>query len=114
MTGAVEPMPASFVEAVRNQRYRQAATDPLLENRWRQAKDPFARALLILSAAHLHIERGNEVGARAKFERAVPYLREWEDEAFAAALIAHAEDALRRLEEGTEVPPLSEVIAEPR
>jgi hypothetical protein len=33
---------------------------------------------------------------------------------FAAALIAHAEDALRRLEEGTEVPPLIEVIEERR
>lgn len=68
------PLPLdAWVNAMREERHRDAATDAELWALWRESKEPLARALLILAAAHLHAASGNLDGARAKLDRIAPY-----------------------------------------
>ena len=99
-------LPDSFVRAVREGRFHDAATDGALHARWTDKKDGLARALLILAAAHYHAVSGNAEGARLKLGRAVRYLERLPLDPFAALLIEHARDALATLDAGQPLPPL--------
>ncbi|HEX9708706.1 MAG TPA: hypothetical protein VGB42_01835, partial [Candidatus Thermoplasmatota archaeon] len=77
-----------------------------LRARWHQRKDTLARALLVLAAAHHHIQQGNPEGARLNFGRAVRYLEREPCDPYAARLIEHARQALAALQDGRAPPPL--------
>lgn len=99
-------LPADFAIAVRERRFHDAARNGALRRRWREEKDALARALLILCAAHLHVDAGNGEGARMKAGRAVRYLESLPRDPFAAMLIEHARQLLRAVHEGRNPPPL--------
>lgn len=99
-------LPESFIRAVREGRFHDAATDGALHARWTDKKDGLARALLILAAAHYHASQHNEDGARLKLGRAVRYLERLPLDPFAALLIEHAREALAALDAGRALPPL--------
>lgn len=91
-------LPDSFVRAVREARFHDAATDGALHARWTDRKDALARALLILAAAHHHAQKGNGEGARIKLGRAVRYLEQEPLDPFASLLIEHARGCLAALD----------------
>lgn len=99
-------LPESFLRAVQEGRFHDAATDRALHARWTDKKDGLARALLILAAAHHHASQGNAEGARIKLGRAVRYLERLPLDPFAALLIEHAREALSALAERRKLPPL--------
>jgi hypothetical protein len=103
---AVVDLPAHFVSAVREGRFREAATDRELQARGTQRDDPVARALLILAAAHHLALSGNIEGARLTFGRAVQSLEQAPLDAYAALLIEHARDSLNALQSGWPLPAL--------
>jgi len=102
----VTDLPESFVRAVRESRFHDAATDTDLHVRWTQNQDALARALLILAAAHHHASHANTDGARIKLGRAVRYLERLPVDPYAALLIEHARDFLSALSEAKPAPPL--------
>ena len=103
---AVVDLPARFVSAIREGRFREAATDPDLQARGTQRDDPVARALLILAAAHYLALEGNIEGARLTFGRAVQLLEQAPLDAYAALLIDHSRAGLEALQAGRAPPPL--------
>jgi predicted metal-dependent hydrolase len=102
----VPDLPESFVRAIREGRFHDAATDGWLHARWTDKKDGLARALLILAAAHHHASTGNLEGARIKLGRAVRYLERLPLDPYAALLIEHAREALGALADRRKLPPL--------
>lgn len=99
-------LPASFVRALREGRYREAATDPGLHARWVDKNDGLARALLTLAAAQHDARQKDAEGARTKLGRAVRYLEGLPLDPYAAVLIDHAREALSCLDHGQPLPPL--------
>jgi hypothetical protein len=99
-------LPHEFVRAVREGRYRDAATDKELQNRGATANDPVARALLILAAAHHLASAGNIEGVRLTLGRAVQFLEQAPLDPFAMLLIDHARAALAALADGKPLPDL--------
>ncbi len=99
-------LPASFVAAVREGRFREAATNAELQARSAKNDDPVARALLILAAAHHLALTDNIEGARLTVGRAVQFLEQAPLDPYAALLIEHAHDFLGALQEGRGLPSL--------
>jgi hypothetical protein len=99
-------LPASFVRAVQEGRYRDAATDPELQSRSASSNDVVARALLVLAAAHYLAAEGKVDGARLTIGRAVQFLEQAPLDPYAALLIEHSREALEALHGRTPVPPL--------
>jgi len=102
----VVDLPAHFVLAIREGRFREAATDRDLQARGTQHDDPVARALLVLAAAHHLALSGNIEGARLTFGRAVQFLEQAPLDAYAALLIEHSRASLEALQAGRAPPPL--------
>jgi len=102
-------LPDEFVRAVREGRFREAATDKELQAQGAMANDPMARALLILAAAHHLAAAGNLEGARLTVGRAVQFLEQAPLDPFAAVLIEHSRAALSAMAEARPLPrfPLS-------
>lgn len=99
-------LPASFVHAIQQKRFRDAATDTDLQTRGAAHNDPVARALLILAAAHQLASDGKRDGAGLTFGRAVQFLEQAPTDPYAALLIEHARAALEALQAGRAPPPL--------
>jgi hypothetical protein len=97
-------LPASFVAAVREGRFREAATDAELQARSAKHDDPVARALLILAAAHHLALTNNLEGARLTVGRAVQFLEQAPLDPYAALLIEHAHESLSALSGAGELP----------
>jgi hypothetical protein len=102
----VARLPASFVAAVKQGRYREAATDPELQARSARDDDPVARALLVLAAAHYLASEGKRDGAGLTVGRAVQFLEQAPRDPYAALLIEHARAFLDALGAGRAPPPL--------
>lgn len=99
-------LPDEFVRAVREGRFRDAATDKELQTRGAADNDPVARALLILAAAHHLAAAGNIEGARLTVGRAVQFLEQAPLDPFAMVLIEHARAALQAAQSNAPLPPL--------
>jgi hypothetical protein len=99
-----DDLPRAFVEAVREGRFQDAATDLELNRRWSEREDGLAGALVLVCGAHHHAEQGNPEGARAGLGRAVRHLERLPLDPYAALLIEHARRALRALQGGTPLP----------
>lgn len=99
-------LPYEFVRAVREGRYRDAATDKELQTRGATDNDPVARALLILAAAHHLASSGNLDGARLTVGRAVQFLEQAPLDPFAMLLIEHSRAALAAIADRKPLPDL--------
>ncbi len=98
-------LPASFVRAVQEGRYRDAATDPELQSRSASSNDVVARALLVLAAAHYLAAEGKVDGARLTIGRAVQFLEQAPLDPYAALLIEHCRAFLEALQAKRAPPP---------
>lgn len=98
-------LPASFVAAVEEGRYRDAAVDRGLQER-ASTGDPVARALLVFSAAYVTLDQGKAEGARLTIGRAVQFLEQAPRDPYAALLIEHARLFLDALQAKQVPPPL--------
>ena len=96
---ATAKLPASFVKAVHEGRYRDAATDPELQARSASSNDAVARGLLVLAAAHYLASVGKNDGAGLTVGKAVQFLEQAPRDPYAALLIEHARTFLDALHE---------------
>jgi hypothetical protein len=100
----VVDLPASFIAAIREGRFREAATNAELQARSAKHDDPVARALLILAAAH-HLALSNNIeGARLTIGRAVQFLEQAPLDPYAMLLIEHARESLSAIEDARDLP----------
>ena len=99
-------LPPRYAAAVREGRFREAATDPDLQARSANENDVVARALLILAAAHHLATTPNKEGARLTFGRAEQFLEQAPLDPYAALLIEHARESLSAMKDARELPRL--------
>ena len=99
-------IPASFVRAVQEGRYRDAATDPELQARSASSNDEVARGLLVLAAAHYLASAGKPDGAALTVGKAVQFLEQAPRDPYAALLIEHSRAFLEALQSKRAPPPL--------